>query len=254
MTKFTGTYPKNLNIQGLLNFPLYNEQDLERVQAWRLRKGHPKPEFDDQIGGTLLLKPAMWDKAVAYLRDTHLPFVKTLYTETSGEKGIDPDLVDELLDQVINDRWTVGTGKKQKPNLPLRRLNARDIEDTTPEGADKSPYVGKLKFSGPYEGKPIEKSAIINVTPTNPGGDVVSLRELIDDGVIPESRADIDTLWWGANWNFRTNLRFNTYDKASTGTTAYAQKLYVLPHLGLPVSGGSDDAILEVDGDDWSDD
>ena len=250
MTKFTGTYPKNLNIQGQLNFPLYSEADLARVVEWRAKKGHPKPEFADQIGGTLLLKQREWDKAVAYMRDVHLPFVKTLYNETAGEKGIDPELVDELLQQVIDGKWTVGTGKKQKPNLPLRLLNARDIEATTPEGEDKSPFVGKIKFSGPYEGNPIEKAAI--VVAADGTQTVTTIKALVEDEVMPESRANTDTLWWGADWYFRTNLRFNTYDKASTGTTAYAQKLYVLPHLGLPVGGGSDADIID-DGDDWSD-
>lgn len=46
-------------------------------------------------------------------------------------------------------------------------------------------------------------------------------------------------------------MRFNAYDSASVGVTAYAQKMFLLPHLGMPVSSGDDSDVLGEDGDDW---
>ncbi|QDF16968.1 hypothetical protein SEA_YELLOWPANDA_15 [Microbacterium phage YellowPanda] len=240
-------WPKNINLQGLLSFPIASKEDITKLQEWRAKKSIPKPQFPDKIGGSLLLKPAQWDKAVQYLTETYLPFVDELYKLTNGEKGIDPELTKELLDQAKRDVWFDEGDKKKRPNLPLRRLDEKDIKNT---GGENSPYVGKVRFSGPFEEAPIEKAAIVM---RDGQQTVVPLQELKDDGVLPSSRSDWDALWWGSGWTFRVNMRFNAFDSASVGVAAYAPKIFLLPHLGMPVSGGTDADVIEEDGDDWDD-
>ncbi|QYC53786.1 hypothetical protein SEA_EUGENEKRABS_16 [Microbacterium phage EugeneKrabs] len=240
-------WPKNVNLTGQLSFPLTSKEDITALQEWRAKKSQPKPQFPDKIGGTLLLKQAQWDKAVDYLVNTYLPFNMELYKLTNGEKGIDPDLTKELLEQAKRDVWIDEGDKKKRPNLPLRRLDEKDIKNT---GGDESPFVGKVRFSGPFEEGAIEKAAIVM---RNGQQTVVPLRELIEDEIIPASRADYNKLWWGSGWFFRVNMRFNAFDSASVGVAAYAPKIFLLPHLGLPVSGGADADVVEDDGDDWDD-
>ncbi|QDF15926.1 hypothetical protein HWC34_gp16 [Microbacterium phage Alex44] len=242
-------WPKNINLQGQLSFPLTSKEDIEKLQAWRLKKGIKPPQFPDKIGGTLLLKQNQWDKAVQYLTETYLPFVDELYKLTDGEKGIEPGLVAELLDQAKRDVWIDEGDKKKRPNLPLRRLDEKDIKNTS-DADGKTPYVGKVRFSGPFEEAPIEKAAIVM---RDGQQTVVSLQELKDQGVLPASRSDWDVLWWGSSWTFRVNMRFNAFDSASVGVAAYAPKMYLLPHLGMPVSGGTDADVIDEDGDDWDD-
>ena len=231
-------YPKNLTVQGLLSFPIKSEDEIEKLVEWREKKNIKKPKFPDKIGGSLILNQSNYDKAVEYLEKTYLPFVDTLYKDTNGDKGIEPALVKSLLEQVKKRNWLAADGK---PNLPLRELNDKDRENL-----GDFPGVAKIKFSGPYE-ENLGVKAIVQPA----GGDrmVVSIQSLIEDGIIPESRHDVNSLWWGAGWQFRTNLRMNAFDSASVGVTGYAQTIYLLPHLGLPVSGGGDAAVLE-DGDD----
>ena len=231
-------YPKNLTIQGLLSFPIKSEKEIEALAEWREKKDIKKPKFPDKIGGSLFLNEANYEKAVKYLEEVYLPFVDTLYKETNGSKGIEPDLVKGLMKQVKARKWV---GDDKKPNLPIRDLNAKDKENLGDFDA-----VAKIKFAGPYEAD-IAIKAIVQ--PEGEDRQVVTIASLIEDGVIPESRQDVDTLWWGAGWNFRTSLRMNAFDSASVGVSAYSQTLYLLPHLGLPVSSGGDAAILE-DGDD----
>lgn len=231
-------YPKNLTIQGLLSFPIKSEKEIEALAEWREKKNIKKPKFPDKIGGSLFLNEANYEKAVKYLEEVYLPFVDTLYKETNGSKGIEPDLVKRLMKQVKARKWV---GDDKKPNLPIRDLNAKDKENLGDFDA-----VAKIKFAGPYEAD-IAIKAIVQ--PEGEDRQVVTIASLIEDGVIPESRQDVDTLWWGAGWNFRTSLRMNAFDSASVGVSAYSQTLYLLPHLGLPVSSGGDAAILE-DGDD----
>ena len=231
-------WPKNLVTQGLLSFPIKSEKEIEALAEWREKRDIKKPKFPDKIGGSLFLNEANYEKAVTYLEEVYLPFVDTLYKETNGSKGIEPDLVKGLMKQVKARKWV---GDDKKPNLPIRELNAKDKENLGDFDA-----VAKIKFAGPYEAD-IAIKAIVQ--PEGEDRQVVTIASLIEDGIIPESRQDVDTLWWGAGWNFRTSLRMNAFDSASVGVSAYSQTLYLLPHLGLPVSSGGDAAILE-DGDD----
>lgn len=237
-------WPKNLTIQGQLTFPLPTEQSLKDVVEWRQKKGIKAPKFKDRIGGGLLLTQAGLNKAQTYLVETYLPFVDTLYKDTDGEKGIDPKLVKKLLDRAKAGQWLNG---EDKPDMPIR-----DLKDKDRENVDEK-YVAKIQFSGPHESVNNGEIVFSSVVYSSDGQQTITpLQDLIDDGIIPEGRGDFHRLWWGAGWNFRTGLRFNAYDTSGVGVSAYAQKLYLLPHLGLPVSGGSDADVIE-DGDDWED-
>lgn len=231
-------YPKNLTIQGQLAFPIKSEEEIAALAEWRTKKNIKKPKFPDKIGGWLILNQLNYDKAIEYLENTYLPFVDTLYKETNGDKGVAPDVNKAFMAQVKKKIWL---DSDNKPNLPIRELNDKDRDNLR-----GYPGVAKIKFSGPYE-ESIGVKAIIQSSEGERS--VVSIQSLIDDDIIPEGRGDVDRLWWGAGWNFRTSLRMNAYDSATQGVTAYAQTLYLLPHLGLPVSGGGDAAVLE-DGDD----
>lgn len=238
-------WPKNLTIQGQLTFPFPTKQSLLDVAEWRAKKSIPKPKFKDKIGGGLFLTQVSLNKAQAYLVETYLPFVDTLYKETDGEKGIDPALVKKLLERAKKGEWLNGEGK---PDMPIRPLKDKDKENI-----DTDKYVAKIQFSGPYEtvnNGEIEYSAIIYGA--NHEQRIAGIDELIDEDILPSGQSDVSKLWWGAGWNFRTGLRFNAYDTAGVGVSAYAQKLYLLPHLGLPVMGGNDADVIE-DGDDWED-
>ncbi|QJD52868.1 hypothetical protein SEA_PHEDRO_16 [Microbacterium phage Phedro] len=237
-SKYKIEYPKNLVLQGQLSFPIKSDAEIEALKEWRDKKGIKKPKFPDKIGGSLILNQNNWDKLLDYMENTYLPFVDTLYKETNGDKGIEPTLVAGLLKQVKDRNWLAADGK---PNLPIRELNDKDKENL-----GDFPGVGKIKFAGPFE----EDLGVKAITVAPDGTkQVVTIASLIEDGIIPESRHNVDTLWWGAGWNFRINVRMNAFDSASVGVTGYVQTLYLLPHLGLPVSGGGDAAVLE-DGDD----
>jgi len=230
MSKFTGTYPKNLVIQGVLSFPLTSDADLAALKEWRVERKISKPQYPDKIGASLLLDQAGLDKAVTYLTDVYLPFNDVLYADTDGEKGIPPELSAELLKQAKTRDWS-------DSNMPIRALTAKDIENRPSED-----LIAKIKFSGPYESDMGKKALIKD------GDDIVAVK--LEDVDLPESRKDYNQLWWGAGWNFRVGLRFNAFDTASVGVTAYGTTLYLLPHLGLPVNGGGDTDVLN-DGDDW---
>lgn len=237
MAKYEIEYPKNLVIQGLLSFPLLNENNIEQLHKWRVDRQIKKPKFDDKISVSLLLNQANLDKAADYLVETYLPFAATLWGITNEDKGIDPALITGkggLLEKAKKRDWS---GK----DLPIRELNAKDIEN------NEDDIVAKIKILGPYESE-FSVKGMVQVDGTK---EVVSLQSLIDDGTIPESRKDVNTLWWGAGWNFRTSIRFNAFDAASVGVSAYGQTLYLLPHLGLPTFGGNGDADVIEDGDDW---
>jgi hypothetical protein len=244
MSAYKGEWPANLNTRGQLSFPLFTDANVEEAKVWREKKGYKKTKFQEKKGATLLLKPMQFEAAHKHLLEVVLPFQNVLYKETQGDKGVEPDVVKALTKQLKDRNYL---GPDGKPNLPLRELNEADKKNT---GGDDSPYVGKIKFQGPID-NPLDISGLVVV----PGQKdrVVSIQELIDDGVIPASRNDINKLWWGAGWNFKVSMRFSAYDSASIGISAYASKVYLLPHMGLPVSGGADAAIVE-DGDDWSDD
>jgi len=237
MSKFTGEWPKGLNTQGLLSFPITSDADIEALQEYRLKKQIKKPKYADKIGVSLLLTQTQVDKISKHLEETYLPFVNVLYKETDGEKGVEPDEVKTLLALVKKRDWTT----KQ---LPLRDLTPKDVENRPDEK-----YVAKIKVQGPYESAFSKKAIVMN---GDGSSRVATIDELIDEDVIPEGKRDINQLWWGAGWTFRTNLRFNAFSTANLGVTAYGQTLYLLPHLGLPVSSGGDAAVLD-EGDDWSD-
>jgi hypothetical protein len=231
-------YPKNLVLEGILSFPLTSESDLDALQEWRTRRKIDPPEYPDKIGANLILDQAGYEKAKAYLIETYLPFAVVLHGLTKGKKGIDQAAADELIAQAKADKWTALEGRKEKPNLPLRYLTEKDVENA-PEGS-----VYKIKFSGPFE-KPFPKKAIVK----DEDGTQIAVR--LSEIELPDGRDDPDALWWGAGWHFRVSMRFNAFDKASLGVTAYGNGLFLLPHKGLPVTGGSDASVLE-DGDDWS--
>lgn len=236
------TWPDRLKIQGQLSFPLYSTQQIDEVAEWRVKKGHKAPQFPDKIGVTLALTQAQYDKARAYLTDVYLPFVDTLYKDTDGAKGIGPDLVKELLDQAKREVWIDEGDKKKRPNLPIRSLDDKDRKNLDEK------FVAKLKVNGPYEEAPLERKALMKI-----GEDtrVLTIAELNEEGVLPARHTDPDKLWWGSGWMFRTSVRFNAFDSASVGVSAYADVIYLLPELGLPVGGGNTDAEMLEEGDDW---
>lgn len=237
-------WPKNLVIQGLLSFPLYSNENIADLAEWRVKKEIPKPQFDDKIGATLILDQANYDKAAEYLTEVYLPFNIDLYNQTGGKKGIDPDYTKDLIEQAKKRIWIDPTDKKKRPNMPIRDLNKKDIENL-----GDFPGVAKIKIAGPYPvGTPIARKAVVR---ENGERKVVPIKELVDDGVLPEGRQDPEALWWGAGWHFQTSLRFNAFDSASVGVTAYGQTLYLLPHLGLPSSGNAGDQEVLDEGDDW---
>jgi hypothetical protein len=247
VTAYKGEYPNDLNLRGQLSFPLYTEKNIEEAKEWRKKKGFKALKFDEKRGATLLLKPLQFERLQQHLIEVVIPFGGTLFKATDGEKGVEPDVVKALLKQMKDGNYI---GPDNKPNLPIRRLSEADIKNTTPDGETESPYVGKVKFQGPYkEDLPIS----VLLVDTNTGKErIITIQDLVDDEILPANRADTTRLWWGAGWKFKTSLRFNVFDAASIGVSAFAQKVYLLPHLGLPISAGGDANIIE-DGDDWSD-
>jgi len=231
MSKFEGTYPKNLTIDGILSFPLTSDADLAALKEWRVERKISKPKYPDKIGASLLLNQKQLDKAVEYLTKVYLPFVDVLYADTDGEKGIPPELTAVLLEQAKKQDWS-------DSNMPIRALTAKDIENLPSDD-----IVAKIKFSGPYEAD-MGKKALIK----DEDGSTIAIK--LEDVDLPESRKDYNQLWWGAGWHFRVALRLNAFDTASVGVSAYGATLYLLPSLGMPVSGGGDAAVIE-DGDDW---
>lgn len=236
MAKPTIAWPEKLVISGQMSFPLTSLEDIEALKQRRLEKKQPKPKFADKIGGYLLLTDAGLEKAVRYLTETYLPFAGTLQKVTNGDKGIDPDLIKDLLKQAKARDWS-------EKNFPIRDLTEKDKENL----GEDSEFVAKIRFNGPYGDESIEKRAIVLVDGKQRA---VELNELDDYGLaLPSSRSDESVLYWGAGWKFRVPMRFNAFDSASVGVSAYADSMFLLPHLGMPVSGG-DDAIVLEDGED----
>lgn len=244
MAKYDINWPENITVQGQLSFPIKSQAEIEELAAWRVTKGIKPPQFDDKIGGTLILNQLNYDKVYEYLTETYLPFAIDLYKITNGEKGIDPDLTEELLKQAKKKVWIDPTDKKKRPNMPIRDLSDKDIENMGDFDG-----VAKVKFSGPYNNNEIKVKAIVK--DSNGKQTVVSIDDLIDEGILPEGHTDPNRLWWGSNWKFRTSFRFNAFDSAMVGVSAYAQTLYLLPHLGLETFGGNDDSIVTDEDLDW---
>ena len=236
-------WPKNLVVQGQLAFPLRSEADIIALAEWREKKGHAPSQYADKIGAHLILNRVNYDKAKKYLVETYLPFVDALYKDTNGAKGIEPDLVEALLEQAKSGTWEDPLDRKHRPNMPLRNLSDKDRENMR-----DFPGVAKISFMGPYEAD-IDVRAIV----TTDGERVVTtIEDVVDRGLLPEGNADTSRLWWGSGWPFRTSLRFHAYDKASVGISAYtAGTLYLLADNELPTFGRSSEAadVIE-DGDD----
>lgn len=240
-TKTEIEWPDNLNVQGLLSFPIKSAYEIGQLIEWRKKKNIKKPKFPDKVGASLLLKQGQHDKAVEHLLEMYVPFIDTLYRETDGEKGFEPNEVKRLLRLVKAQDWS-------ESNLPIRDLTDKDVENN---GGEDCPYVSKISFKGPYEGDLHVKSIVrVNGTPK-----VMTLDDMGENGYeLPDGMSDTTKLWWGARWNFRVNLRLNAFDSPrGTGVTAYGRTLYLLPELGLPVlsGNGADNAVIAEDGDDW---
>lgn len=235
-------WPDNITAQGQLAFPLKSVEEIVALKEWREKKNFKKPKFPDRVGGTLILNQINYDKVVEYMEKTYLPFVDVLYKETDGSKGVAPDVVKSLLAQVKKREWL---GPDNKPNLPIRTLTDKDRENMR-----DYPGVAKIAFSGPPENGPLEVAAI--VVDSNGKRSVIDRDTMSDEDILPKGGDNIDRLWWGSGWVFRTSLRLNAYDSASQGVSAYANKLYLIPHLGMPLfgGGGQDGAVIAEDGDD----
>lgn len=237
-------YPENVKVQGQLAFPLYSAKNIEQIVEWRKKKGKPEAQFPDRIGASLFLDKENFEKAREYLLETFFPFQLTL--AAAGKKHLEVEYHEDLIEQIKNNVWVDPTDKKKKrPNLPLRDLKPKDHENL----GEGHPYVGVIKFQGPYQ-QDLGKKALVR------GADgktkVLTIRDLIEDEVIPQERSDTSTLWWGSGWTWRASLRMGGFDSPFVGVSAYsAPAMYLLPHKGLPVIGGNGaDAEMVEDGDD----
>lgn len=241
-------YPKNVTAQGTLAFPIKSEAEIEKLVEWRTTKGIKKPKFPDKIGGNLFIKEKTLERVASYLENEYLPFVDTLYKETDGAKGIEPEEVANLLKLVKARDWS-------EKNLPIRELTPKDIENN---GGDDCPFVAKIKFSGPYK-KDLGVKFIV-LDDWSKKQVVVKQNELQDytnsEGEtieLPEGTGDTEALWWGAGWPFRISMRMNAYNQNGEGVTAYVQDIYLLAWQELPSFSSNNDADVVEDGDDWSD-
>jgi len=231
MSKFEGTYPKTCVATGILSFPISSEADLVALKQWRTDRKIAKPKFPDKISGNILITKETYDKVRKYLEEVYLPFVNVLHADTDGEKGLDKATVAELLKQVKAEDWS-------NSNFPIRPLTQKDKDNRPSED-----LIYKIKFSGPYEAD-FAKKALIKV-------DGVKTPVPLSTIDLPDSRKDINALWWGAGWTFQIGMRMNAFESATgTGVTAYVPTLYLIPELGLPIQGGGDADVIE-DGDDW---
>ena len=232
-------WPDNVNVQGLMSFPLYSVENLDQVKEWRDRKNFAKPKFPDRIGFSLFLNQAQHDRVKANLLDVYLPFAATLQAESNKSKGVDPKIVAKLVKLVQDDDFS-------ENNLPIRDLNDKDEENLDKNEVEG--IVSKLRVAGPPQDGPIKRKAIVT------RGGVRAVVPLDDDDVYEKlgEQSDPTTLWWGAMWPFRTAVRFNAYQAANFGVAAYVNTAYLLADRELMTFGGGDAAVVE-DGDDWED-
>lgn len=236
-------YPDNINVRGIMSFPLYSLSNIEQMAEWRTRKNIGKPRYPDRIGFSLMLDQSQHDKVVENLGKVYLPFAKTLQAVSGKTKGIDPVLVGKLQKLVKEEDWS-------ETNLPIRNLNDRDLENNAKNGLEN--IVSKLRVAGPPMEKPITLKALVREDHDDErSAQVVVPISQIEDRLGEQS--DPTALWWGAGWPFKTNIRFNAFNAASFGVTAYVRSAYLFADRDLPTFGGGDASILE-DGDDWSDD
>jgi hypothetical protein len=234
-------YPDNINVNGLLSFPVYTEDNIAQLKEWRTKRGIAAPRFPDRIGFQMLLTQAQHDKVVANLQKVYLPFARTLQSASDKKKGIDPKLVVKLEALVKAQDWS-------ENNLPIRELTEKDqanLEKNNIEG-----IVSKLKVAGPANDGPITIKALFKEDDETQLA-VTTLSAVHD--LLPEGQQDQTALWWGASWPFKTSVRFNAYSAANFGVAAYVRTAYLFANQELPVFGAGDAAVLE-DGDDWADD
>lgn len=236
-SKGTLAFPKNMPVLGQLSFPLWSEEDIDRLAKWRSEKGFSAGQFPDRIGGNLFITQKQVDHIQDYLLKTFLPFSLKQYASTNGKKGFDQDAIDELTELIKNEDWS-------EKNLPIRELSEKDT-DNLGEGTE---FVAKFSYSG-SGGNEIRKAAL--------GKEDEDLM-VVDLDTVPAA-GDTDRLWWGSrNW-FRGAFNLNAYTrvvgagKASLtiyGISAYSRALYLRTDLPMNWGGNDDEAVLEDDFED----
>ena len=236
-------YPKNLNVTGLMSFPLYSETNLDQLQDWRQSRSIAKPRFPDTIGATLLLNQQQHDRVVKNLLTVYLPFAATLKKVSDGKKGIDPKLVAKLTKLVEEEDWS-------ESNLPIRDLTEKDQENLDKNEVEG--IVSKLRVAGPANNGTILRKALVREDPDdNTSAFEVTTIDAVADRL--GEATDPDALWWGAGWPFKTSVRFNAYNAANFGVSAYIRSVYLLADRELKQFGNAADAEVLEDGDDWED-
>ena len=231
----TLAYPKNIGVLGQLSFPLWSDEDITKLAAWRAEKGFKAGQFPDKVGGSLFLTQGAVDKVQTYLLETFLPFAKEQYAATNGKKGFDQSAIDELTQLIKDNDWS-------DANLPLRELGKKDVDNL----GEDTDIVAKLSFAG-SGGNEISKKALA----LNADGEleVVSLDTV-------EGIGDTDRLWWGARNPFRGAFNLNAYTRVINekkgivvyGISAYTRALYLRSDLELSFGGGNDDEAVLEDG------
>lgn len=233
-------YPNNIIVQGTMAFPIKSEEEIVALKEWREGKGIKKPKYPDRIGGNLLIKEKTLERIANYLESTYIPFIDDL--RAAKKSDMEPEDQQMLLDLVKARDWS-------DKNLPIRELTPKDIESN---GGDDCPFAAKIKFQGPYK-----KSLPVKYVVQDENGkqQVVEFNELGDYGVeLPKGSDDPDKLWFGSGWPFRVSFHMNAYNQNDPGITAYANEIYLLTYMDLPVfTSNNDDAVVAEDGDDWSD-
>lgn len=229
-------YPKSLMVNGILSFPLWSEDDLVRLQEWRLKKRLPSPEYEQRIGGSLFVDQAMVDKIKSYLTETFLPYTAK-QNALDGKKGLDKEAIQDLEKRIDKEDWTLGD--RIPYILPLRNLTEKDSENVDDD------IVAKFAFSG-SGGNTISKKFLAR----DDDGTLMVVQPQTVSGIPLEEIDRMDeSLFWGARQTWRGSFNLNGYMKAKTGISAYTRTLYL--RTDLPMSwggGGSDDtAVLEED-------
>ena len=229
-------YPANLNVQGLLSFPLWSNKDKdERLPKWREEKGYKKGEYEDRLGGTLFLTQKMLDHFKKYAIETFLPFAVEL-NKSNPKKGFTPEQAEELESLINAEDWS-------ESNLPIKDLNEKDVEN------NEEDIFAKFVFYASGDNDIAKR-----VVGRNSEGTLIALDwdDLEDEGI-----PDRDTLWWGSRNTFRGGFNLNAYTRkvgkfTVPGITAYTRSLHLRSDLPMNWGGGSEDveAVLEEDFED----
>ena len=232
-------WPDNLTVQGRMTFPLYTEESLVQVAAWRERKKFAKPDYDEVTGFGLFLTQAQQDKIKKHLLEVYIPFASTLKKESGGKYGLDPKIILKLQKLVEEDDFS-------ENNLPLRDLSDSDERNLEKNGFDN--VVSKVRVLGPRDNGPVKIKALVK------RDGMSSVVPITDDDVVEKmgEANDHTKLWWGASWPFRTELRFNAYQAQGFGISAYGTGVYLLADQELKqFSNNNSDVAVAEDGDDW---